>query len=570
MKKLLMLLTLSVLWAQCEITIITDDCAQECQNGGVCVDGTCDCPDGFTGEFCETPTSEIFTGWDGNDDPNTVPTSVGSGGNFGSGDLPASYSLENFFPPIGDQGNFGTCVAWSVGYNLKTAINAMDYGLSGSQLNSSNNQFSPKDLFTAIPDNLKGSNCGGTGFVEALDIVLDRGVATMQTVPYTNLGNCSQSNLQSSWTNEAANHTISNYRRIDNDVNTIKGYIANNQPVVFGAQLSDNFVTWNNDNVLNSNTTYWQVGQHALHAMVVSGYDDSKGANGAFRVVNSWSGDWGDFGEIWIDYNFFVSEFIWDGNLYVATNAQGDNPPPDIDPNVDGSVDLAPWVFADYSEYWDGGYYNERSIEFDIYNIGDEPALANKDWGLYYIYYDAYDANNYGILFYDYFSDDLTPVGYYDCPPPDYACYFNYDIPSGSTFATQVFGEEGIVRNYYVPNGLTGYYYLVLMADAFDDIPEMDEANNFFYTSGQYPIYFDNGYADLGEDAPDRLSANAKPGKTELRNNPRHTTVGPETRNAYSPAEIRAFLKQEKMSGRLNDKLQAYKAGQTAQGYQQK
>ena len=350
MKKFILLLAIGFLSSQCEITIITD-CEQACQNGGVCIDGTCDCPEGFTGPYCETATSEVFTGWVGDDDPNSIPTSVTTTG-FGSGDLPASFDLGNYFPPIGDQGSFGTCVSWSVGYNLKTAINAMDNGLTGSQLNSANNQFSPKDLFTAIPDSQKGSNCNGTNFTPALDVLLDRGVATMQTVPYNNLNGCNQSNLQSNWNSEAANYTIDNYRRIDNDVATIKSYIANYQPVVFGAELSDNFVTWNSSNVLSSNTTYWQVGQHALHALVVSGYDDNRGANGAFRVVNSWSDDWGDFGFVWVDYNFFVSEFVWDGNLYVATNSQGDNPPPNVDPTIDGSVDIVPWVFDDYSTHW--------------------------------------------------------------------------------------------------------------------------------------------------------------------------------------------------------------------------
>ena len=30
------------------------------------------------------------------------------------------------FPPIGNQGNYGTCVAWATGYNMKTALDAID------------------------------------------------------------------------------------------------------------------------------------------------------------------------------------------------------------------------------------------------------------------------------------------------------------------------------------------------------------------------------------------------------------------------------------------------------------
>lgn len=38
----------------CEIEVIVDPCAGiECLNEGICEDGACDCPEGFTGEFCE-------------------------------------------------------------------------------------------------------------------------------------------------------------------------------------------------------------------------------------------------------------------------------------------------------------------------------------------------------------------------------------------------------------------------------------------------------------------------------------------------------------------------------------
>ena len=44
--------------------------------------------------------------------------------------------LSSKFPPIGDQGSYGTCVAWAAGYNLKTALDAIDNGWTSSQLAS--------------------------------------------------------------------------------------------------------------------------------------------------------------------------------------------------------------------------------------------------------------------------------------------------------------------------------------------------------------------------------------------------------------------------------------------------
>ena len=47
------------------------------------------------------------------------------------GGLPSSVDLTKKFPPIGDQGQYGTCVAWASSYNLKTALNGIEKGLSG-------------------------------------------------------------------------------------------------------------------------------------------------------------------------------------------------------------------------------------------------------------------------------------------------------------------------------------------------------------------------------------------------------------------------------------------------------
>ncbi len=382
------------------------------------------------------PGEESYgTGLTNEDDMSKVPETTNFG--FGSDNLPASYNIVDKFPPIGNQGKYGTCVGWAVGYNGKTVINGIEKGYNSSDLSNANKQFSPKDLFLAVEDSKKGENCGGTNFDIALQIMQDRGVATLQTVPYDNLGNCSQSNLDPSWAQEAANYKIKYWRKVDGDVNAIKKNISQNVPVIFGAKLADNFMTHKTDEVISSATSYDQVGQHAYHAMIIAGYDDNKGPNGAFRIVNSWGTGWGASGYGWIDYNFFFSNFLMgtgtDRTLFIAFNGDGDNNPPDPDPNPNTSgVDLVPWVFGDYStDSWD--WPTERQLEFNIYNIGDAAAPSSADWSYYHIYYNAFNADDYGVIFYDQFNTSIEE-NTYDCPT-EWNCIFNIPIPAGDNFA---------------------------------------------------------------------------------------------------------------------------------------
>ncbi len=508
----------------------------------------------------DNPQSEFALGWNGQDDLSSIPTSTNF--SFGNTSLPSSVDLVPKFPPIGDQGQYGTCVSWAVGYNIKTALNGMSKGYSTSQLASPSNQFSAKDLFTAIPDNNKGQDCSGTNFSEALTVLQNRGVATAQTVPYTNLGDCSSSNVQSSWTTEANQNKIKYWRKIDANISSIKQNLANNIPVILGAKLADNFMSWNSDVVLSSSTSYNNVGQHAYHAMVIAGYDDSKGSGGAFKVINSWGELWGDFGYIWIDYNYMINEFCtsYDGDkpLFIASDQEsgGDNnPPDDVDPNTSG-VDLAPWVFADYSTYQISGIATERMIDFNIYNIGNQTASVNNDWSIYYIYFNAFDANDYGVIYYDQFNSSI-PVNTYDCPTAD-NCIFNLDIPSGSSFTQTAWGQQSQTRTYYMPE-LSGYYYLVLIADAEDKFNEQDEMNNLFYTTID-PKYFDYGYSSRSADSVSQFNFvnNVEPNSERLKNNIHNTVVTESFKNAYTQKEILEFIKKEKQNGNIDSKIDAH------------
>lgn len=511
-----------------------------------------------------TNDTEYSLGWNGEDDLSNIPASTNFG--FGNGNLPSSVNLVPKFPPIGDQKEYGTCVSWAVAYNIKTAINGMNKGLSTSQLSSTLHQFSPKDLFIAIPDNQKGQNCGGTNFSDALGVLQDRGVATMQTVPYNSLGDCSRSNLQSSWTSEANQHKIKYWRKIDPNVQSIKQNLANNIPVILGAKLADNFMSWNSDNVMSSSTSYNNIGQHAYHAMVIAGYDDNKGPNGAFKVINSWGEFWGDNGYIWIDYNYMINEFCTSYNgdkpLFIAADEEGSvNPPDGPDPTVSG-VDLAPWIFSDYSTYQNSGIPTERLINFNIYNIGNQTASPSSNWSFYYIYFNAYNANDYGVLFYDDFNTSVTPNSF-SCPT-NYNCIFNYSIPPGGSFTQTVWGLQSQVRTYYMPQ-ITGYYYLVMIADVGDRFSEQNELNNLFYTTIQ-PKYFENGYGlrpsggndeVKNQDNFEFLNQDDFTPKL-LEGNHYNSVVSNEFKNAYTQEEILEFVKKEHIKGNLAERVDEF------------
>lgn len=521
---------------------------------------TCDKPDNDPVDPDNEPNN---LGWYGDENMSQIPANVTYFG--GGGSLPSSIDLTPKFPPIGNQGQYGTCVAWAVGYNHKTAINGMEKGYTSSQLSSAAYQFSPKDLFIAIPDSDKGNDCNGTNFSTALNVVQNRGIATMQTVPYTNLGDCGQSSGQSSWANEASQHRFKYWRKVQAETAAdIKALLADNIPVIFGARLADNFMTWNSDAVISSNTSFQNVGQHAYHAMVVAGYNDSKGA---FKVINSWGSTWGSSGYIWVDYDFFMGEFCRDSNgerpLFIAVNEGGNiTPPDDPDPTVTG-VDLAAWVFDDYA---DGTYlgYPKRVSNFNVYNIGNQTAQASKRWSVYYLAFNAYDANDYGVLFNCEVNTDVA-YGTEFCANFN-SCTYNVNIPSGSNFAYEHgFSEFGFA---YTMPLINGFYYLVIYVDPFDVFSETDETNNYFYPYFD-PVFFINGvgFSSEGEELEDRSNSGRplafqntlSPDPSNLKRN-NHHSLATRHPNAYRSEEIAAVIRASKKDGRWEKKLAEMRA----------
>lgn len=480
---------------------------------------------------------------------------------LGNGNIPAKHDISQYLPPIGDQGQYGTCVAWALGYNLKTILEAQDKNYTSNDLTDPAMRFSAKDLFLSIDNSQKSSDCKGTWLQYAMDAMQNRGIATEATVPYTGLGNCSQS-TSSAGNQDAQNYKLSNYRRLDIDVATFKKYIAADRPIGFGARLGDNFMTWNSEEVLTGHTSFDRVGIHAGHAMTIVGYDDSKGFNGAFRVVNSWGEQWGSLGFIWIDYNFFVGgDFC--SVAYVGTNQHSQIDPNDpTDPNANGQIDMVPYGIQDNPDS-QGQSTRDRTLSYNVYNIGTETAKASSDWSVVYAYYNAFDANDYGIMLYDEYSDNhgiRGENGELSSGPGMSGNWWNHvDVAGGQSIAQAVTGSnDNFTWNYQIP-GITGYYYFVMIADPFTALNDKDVSNNFSYISDAsgYPIWFENGVPQ-GMDGQIATRSKGEVGAAAENMSP--SEVSHDMANAYTKTEIYNFLKSEKENGRLKNKVVEYQS----------
>ena len=174
------------------------------------------------------------------------------------GPLSESVDLSRYFPPIGDQGQYGTCVAWATGYAMKTSLNAKQNNWSSSQLASASNQTSPIDLWHLIDRNSKNSGCNGSNFEPAMDAIKKNGVASMSSVPFTGksmkcdnvTGTGNSSNKLGEYKVIAYNSEMGGGKAYGMTVSNFKYWLNQGYPVLIGAELGENFMKWNSSSVI--------------------------------------------------------------------------------------------------------------------------------------------------------------------------------------------------------------------------------------------------------------------------------------------------------------------------------
>lgn len=207
--------------------------------------------------------------------------------------LPQAVSLEDRMPVAGNQGRWGSCVAWAVGYAARSYY---ERSAHGRQISRADNLVSPSWLHHII--RADPADCeGGSWIYRGLD-QLKTGAVSLADYPY-NDQQCvtvSQSEAQS-----ATEFRIRDYRQVDTqDLDQIKGQLALGHPVIFAARLNREFMR-------SRGRTTWratpELGDFAgNHAMTLTGYDDRMQL---FTFINSWGVGWGDKGYGTMNYDTF-------------------------------------------------------------------------------------------------------------------------------------------------------------------------------------------------------------------------------------------------------------------------
>ncbi len=200
--------------------------------------------------------------------------------------LPQNYSLKNYAPPVGSQGNLGSCTSWASAYCALTICQRIQTGRNVGPFDPLNLHNRLKALYSKDPCS------GGNNVEQAASLLFSNGCLELsnQTCGFVSAGN-------------DYNYKLFSHESLSISVYDFKYVLSQEKsPIV----ISANYYTdsWGKTSNLSYGVWNGIVGgsEAGGHAMVIIGYDDYK-EGGAFLVQNSWGTDWGDNGYFWIRYN---------------------------------------------------------------------------------------------------------------------------------------------------------------------------------------------------------------------------------------------------------------------------
>ena len=269
--------------------------------------------------------------------------------------LPFSLTLN--FPqdvsamPYYNQLNMGSAPAFACSVVLSYAINFNKRGMSFSDADFF---FSPSYLFNQTRLDPKDCLKGGATIGHTLALVESKGVPPIFLFPYNTESGCNTQPSKAHYT-MAARSKIRSFATIKLDYYSFRAAIKEDMPIIIGANIPATFMSLFKQAGEYIYTVRDYTEDHKIlgrHAMVVVGYDATKGENGVIKVLNSWGiGGYKGTGYIEIDAALigsmideaFVIDGLYDKYAPFDEAPKPDpNPIPDPKPAPDPAPDPAP------------------------------------------------------------------------------------------------------------------------------------------------------------------------------------------------------------------------------------
>ncbi len=240
--------------------------------------------------------------------------------------LPSSVnnSLLPSFPPIGNQGNLGSCVAWASTYYQATHEIGL---LNGNDNKASNDHvLSPKWTYDILNE---GKN-GGLSPLDAFLLLSSNGAPSIARFPYDM--NYLAWDLNSQDWFDALYNRMADYVLVpglggaSQNLTAIKTALANGHVLSIPTYASSwvySTIKFDPEQINNKHIGDWAItymnGKEGGHHITIVGYDDTlwvdvngngsvdSGERGAFLIANSWGPSWGNRGFAWVSYDAFLS-----------------------------------------------------------------------------------------------------------------------------------------------------------------------------------------------------------------------------------------------------------------------
>ena len=207
---------------------------------------------------------------------------------------PPSVDLRPLVPPIGRQ-TMNDCAAWAFGYYARSYLEARNQDWTPGE---DFRRFSPSFIYNQV----NGGRDKGSNPIKVLELLRDRGAATLSTFPYA--AHDFRKQPPRAANTEAPTFRIDDFGVVENG-EQMRSLLARGEMVVIGVRTNPVFSggryrIYDEASHARGRALRTAGQPHGYHAMAVAGYDDTRRA---FLVLNSWGDDWGEDGAVWVDYD---------------------------------------------------------------------------------------------------------------------------------------------------------------------------------------------------------------------------------------------------------------------------